>query len=83
MARSKNPTKTELHEEEENYRFMATSLITGLKPTFSLNTANHGSDNLEGFLEAVGKPSPRRIYDADTLNYLTRKPEKSAKSFRN
>ena len=34
---------------------MATGLNTGLKPTFGLKTAKHGSDNLEGFLTAVEK----------------------------
>ena len=47
---------------------MATVLSTGLKPTFGLKTAKHGSNNLEGFLTVVGKPSSRRIFDADTSN---------------
>ena len=34
---------------------MATGLNAGLKPTFILKTAKHGSDNLEGFLTAVEK----------------------------
>ena len=34
---------------------MATSLNTGLKPTFGVETAKHRSDNLEGLLTAVGK----------------------------
>ena len=34
---------------------MATGLNTGLKPTFGVNAAKHGSDNLEGFLTPVGK----------------------------
>ena len=53
----KQSTKTELNEiiEEENSRFMDTGLNTGLKPTFGIKTAKHGSDNLEGFLTAVGK----------------------------
>ena len=34
---------------------MATGLNTGLKPTFGIKTVNHGSDNLEGLLTALGK----------------------------
>ena len=30
-------------------------MVTGLKPTFGVKTAKHESDNLEGFLTAVGK----------------------------
>ena len=51
----KQSTEPEANEIEEEYRFMATGLNTGLKPTFGVNTAKHGSDNLEGFLIAVGK----------------------------
>ena len=40
---------------EEDSRFMATGLNTGLKPTFGVKTAKHGSDNLKVFLTAVGK----------------------------
>ena len=46
----------DVNEEEEEYsRCKATSLDTGLKPTFGIKTANNGSDNLEGFLTAVEK----------------------------
>ena len=50
-------TETELNElnKEEESRFMATGLNTGLKPIFEINTVKHGSENLEGFLTAVGK----------------------------
>ena len=34
---------------------MTTGLNTGLKPTFGIKTAKHGSDNLEGFLTALEK----------------------------
>ena len=53
----KQSTKAELQEvnEEEDSRFKAAGLNTGFKPMFGLKTANHGSDNLEGFLIAVGK----------------------------
>ena len=62
----KQSTETELNEViKENYRFMATGLNTGLKPTFGVKTAKQGSDNLEGFLTTVEKPSSRRISDAD------------------
>ena len=52
----KQSTEPEASEEiEEESRFMATGLNTGLKPTFGVNTAKHGSDNLEGFLIAEVK----------------------------
>ena len=54
----KQSTKTELqdvNEEEEDLRFKATGLDTGLKPTFRIKTVKHGLDNLEGFLTAVEK----------------------------
>ena len=54
----KQSAKTELNElnkEIEESRFMATGLNTGLKPTLGLKTTKHGSNNLEGFLTAVGK----------------------------
>ena len=55
-ATKQKSTEPEANEEiEEESRFMATGLNTGLKPTFGVNTAKHGSDNLEGFLTAVGK----------------------------
>ena len=40
----KQSTETELQgvNEEEDSRFMATGLNTGLKPTFGLKTAKHG-----------------------------------------
>ena len=52
----KQSAKTDVNEEiEENPRFMATGLNTGLKPTFGIKAEKHGSDNLRGFLTAVGK----------------------------
>ena len=52
----KQSTKPEGNEtEEEKSRSMATSLNISLKSTFGVKTAKHGSDNLEGFLTAVGK----------------------------
>ena len=54
----KQSTETELqevNEEEEDSRFKATGLNTGLKPKFGIKTAKHGLDNLEGFLTAVEK----------------------------
>ena len=46
----KQSTETEIQdvneEEEEDSRFKATGLDTGLKPTFGIKTAKHGSDNL-------------------------------------
>ena len=51
---TKKSTKNEIPEEEET-RFKATGLNTGVKPKFSLNNAKHGSNNLEGFLTDVGR----------------------------
>ena len=48
-------TNNELLKEEGDTIFKATSLSTGLKPKFGLNTAKYGSDNLECFLTAVLK----------------------------
>ena len=49
-------TETEVDEViEQNSIFMTTDLNTGLNTTFGINTVNHGSDNLEGFLTTVGK----------------------------
>ena len=47
---------------------MDTGLNTGLNPTFGIKTVKHGSDNLEGYLSAVEKPSSRMISDANALN---------------
>ena len=53
----KQSTEPEANEKiEEEYRFVATGLNTGLKPTFGVKTAKNGFDNLEGFLTAVIKP---------------------------
>ena len=71
LARPKESTKTELNEfneETEESRFMATGLKTGLIPTFGIKTTRHGSDNLEGSLMAVDKPSSRRLSNADASN---------------
>ena len=51
----KQSTEPKENEIEEKSRFMATGLNIGLNPTFGVKTAKHGSDNLEGFLTAVGK----------------------------
>ena len=54
----KQSTEPEANEKiEEESRFVATGLNTGLKPTFGVKTAKNGFDNLEGFLTAVKKPS--------------------------
>ena len=57
----KSSTETELNNlnEEEESRFVATGLNTGLKPTFVLKTAKHGSENLEILLAAVEKILPK------------------------
>ena len=58
----KQSTKTELNEEDEDSRFMATSLSTGLKPIFGLKTVKHDIDHLKGFLTAVGKTLLREAF---------------------
>ena len=60
----KKSTKNKLNElnEEENSRFMATGLNTGLKPKFGIKTEKHGSDNLKGFLTLVGKTLPTEAF---------------------
>ena len=57
LARPKKSTETKLNDlnEEEESRYMATGLNTGLKPKFGIKTAKHVLDNLEGFLTVVGK----------------------------
>ena len=62
---------------------MATGLNTGLNPICGIKTLKDGSENLEGFLTAVGKTSSKRLSDADASNARTIKPEKSTKYFRN
>ena len=53
----KQSIATELNEENEGSTIMATGLTTGLKPTFGLNTAKNGFNNLKVFLnEVVKKP---------------------------
>ena len=80
----KQSTETEVNEViEENSRFMTTGLNTGLKPTFGVKTAKHGSDNLEGFLSSVEKTSSRRLLNADGLNTRTEKQLKFKTSFKN
>ena len=79
-------TKTdldELNEENEESRFMSTGLNPGLKPTFDLETAKHGSDNLEGFLTAVRKTLLKEAFRRQHFERQTRKPEKYTKSFKN
>ena len=65
----KKSTESEVNDViEEEYRFVATGLNTGLKPTFGVKTAKHGPDKLEGFLTAGEKPSLRRLLNANVLN---------------
>ena len=80
----KQSTEPEGNEiEEEKSRFMDTGLNTGLKPTFGVKTAKHGSDNLEVFLTAVEKSSSRRLSNAAVLTARTGKQLKSTTSFKN
>ena len=53
QKKSTEPKVNEVIEEES--RFVATGLNTGLKPTFWLKTAKNVSDKPKGFLTAVGK----------------------------
>ena len=52
---------------------MATGLNTGLKPTFGVKTAKHGSDNLEGFLISVGKTLLKETFERRRFDRQTRK----------
>ena len=52
---------------------MTTSLNTGLKPTFGVKIAKHGSDNLEGFLTAVGKTLPEEDFKCQRFERQNRK----------
>ena len=52
---------------------MATGLNTGLKPTFGVKTAKHGSDNLEGFLTAVEKPLLKEAFKRQHFERQNRK----------
>ena len=61
---------------------MSNGLNTGLKPTFGIRTAKNGSDNLKGFLTLVGKPSQRRLSNADAPNAQSGRQVKSTKFFK-
>ena len=52
---------------------MAISLNTGLKPTFGVNTSKHESDNLEGFLTAVGKNLLKEAFKCQSFGCQNRK----------
>ena len=52
---------------------MATGQNTGLKPTFGIKTANHGSENLEGFLTAVGKTLLEEAFKRRRFELLNKK----------
>ena len=52
---------------------MATGLNTGLKPTFVVKTVKHVSDNLEGFLTAVGKTLLREAFKRQRFDRQNRK----------
>ena len=52
---------------------MTTGLNTGLKPTFGVKTAKHGSDNLEGFLIAVGKTLLKEAFKHRHFEHQNRK----------
>ena len=80
QKKSTEPKANEKIEEES--RFMATGLNTGLNLTFGVKAEKHGSDNLEGFLTAVEKSSSRRFLNADVLNARIEKQLKSTTSFK-
>ena len=52
---------------------MATSLSTGLKPIFGLKTAKRGSENLKGFLKAVGKTLLKEAFRCQHLERPNKK----------
>ena len=80
----KQSTEPEVNEFiEQNSRFITIGINNGLKPKIGVNTVKHGYDNIEGFLTAVGKPSSRRILNANVLNAQTRKQVKFTTSFNN
>ena len=63
----KQSNKTELNEENGESRFMDTGLSTGLKPTFGLNNAKDGSDNLEVLPTSVRKNPPQGGFTTPTF----------------
>ena len=70
----KQSTEPEANEKiEEESRFMATGLNIGLKPTFGVKTAKHGSDNQEGFLTAVGKTLLKEAFKRRRFDRQNRK----------
>ena len=66
-------TEPEENKIEKESRFMATGLNTGLKPTFGVKTAKHGSDNLKGFLTAVGKTLLKEVFKRRRFDRQNRK----------
>ena len=52
---------------------MATGLNAGLKPKFVVKTAKNGSDNLEGFLTAVGKTLLKEAFKCRRFDRQNRK----------
>ena len=52
---------------------MTTRINTGLKPTFGVKTAKHESDNLEGFLTAVGRTLPKEAFKCRRFERPNRK----------
>ena len=74
MRDQKQSTEPEENEEiEEESGFMATGLNTGLKPTFGVKTEKNGSDNLEGFLTAVGKTLLKEAFKRRSFERQNRK----------
>ena len=70
----KQSTEPEANEKiEEESRFMATGLNTGLNPTFGVKTVKHVSDNLEGFLTAVGKTLLKKAFKRRRFERQNRK----------
>ena len=70
------------HLNKKSTRFKSAGFSTSLMPSCFLNTENHVSKNIEGFLTALKKTSSSRLAKADASNAWIRKPEKSTKSFR-
>ena len=69
----KKSTEPEENEIEEESRVMATGLNTGLKHIFGVKAAKHGSDNLKGFLIAVGKTLLKEAFKRRRFDRQNRK----------
>ena len=58
---------------------MATALNTCLKSTFGIKIAKQGSENIEGFQTAVGKPLLKEAFKLRRFERPNKKKDKSTK----